>query len=1042
MSARSQDVLVKKFNIDSQLCMRVPSLNKDEAIGILLESISLEESGLGTEEKSFALMCANKCFFKEIGCDTGAFHPLALKAFGGHLNSKYGPTLSKWVAEIDDFDDVFAVLGKAFHDMDPKYRTVFMLLTIYTLPDMSTHKVTEWLAIICNEEMEYIEKAVNDLRKMAFIENFEPEIRIHELYIEFAHDKVKRMGRWLWWKGDESSTRGLISQDQAGFELVKLEHSMYRSPSQIATKYLKNLLVLQLVGVRNIRTLDFSRMDSLRSITLHYCKDLVAFSGMENLPYLAWLQIRGVNPVLKLPDLSSLRALQHLDIHIPVSHELGHIADLTPCVFLREIKVFYPSLVEFPRLNGLPYLEKVEFRMCCRVMKPLDCENCVMLGTVVLDGCCEMAGSPLLAGCRKLYKIVLSECNAVTTCPDVDAESSDGLENLQLWDMGELKEIPSFSSLSNLTVLKIGKCGIREPPDLTCCAMLEDVYFFTLKSLERFPNFSSLTKLKKLSLCNCINVQDPPDIMGCHQLQVFHLLYNDNMKGLSNMDLCKQLEEIKVSWHCKDQVIYQGIDPESCQGDDNLDSCLDYWEDVILENLNDIFFPVELKEWQRMQAKTMLVKKFFRGAKLYYFVTAPYESCKTLKGYSQNSITLRLVGNKVMAFPMGEGVTKHCDWLTKVRGYFAAKKFFARASAGCENVEGNSCFPRYRVPAMQGETRMCQAVAGFFNKVKQNEKGIRVAGLYGMSGQGKTTLVKAFCNVKLGDFGGRVCYLDFSRGNKLDRQKLVLKYLGDCRESQVEWVTNEDEAHYFFKTVVEGQKVLLVLDHMTQASIDERKYYSGVQLGEDSCILLTGPSEGFLKSLWNFNIDEQSCMHVPILTKDEAIAILIEGTSLKELPLRVEHRSFALNWANRCSYKNDRGSRTFHPLALKAYGRHFFSKQYHDRSTWVAAFEERNNNALDDVVAGLGKAFDDMDPKHRTIFRHLVLSRTTNTSSEVVKCLAQEMNLEIKYTNQAVEDLCKNGFIEEIEPRIRIHFLVNSFITQKNITAVETGLQR
>ncbi|GLJ41919.1 hypothetical protein SUGI_0867920 [Cryptomeria japonica] len=129
---------------------------------------SIKESTLGIEEKNTALKCANRCSFKEVGSRHRTFHPLSLKAFGGHLFSKYGSYLSKWVAEIEGLvdrpgyglDDMLAVLGEAFDNMRPEYRTIVMLLTVYKLPDMSTQKVIEWLAIICNKEIVFIEKAL------------------------------------------------------------------------------------------------------------------------------------------------------------------------------------------------------------------------------------------------------------------------------------------------------------------------------------------------------------------------------------------------------------------------------------------------------------------------------------------------------------------------------------------------------------------------------------------------------------------------------------------------------------------------------------------------------------------------------------------------------------------------------------------------------------------------------------------------------------------------------------------------------------------
>ncbi|XP_057868045.1 disease resistance protein ADR2-like [Cryptomeria japonica] len=484
LSARSVDVLERYFKIDKQSRMRVPRLKQVEAIAILLERASVEVSTLGAEDKAFAVKCADRCSFKEVDRREGTFHPLALKAFGGHLFSNYGPHLSKWLAEIEGWvdpcgyglDDLLALLGKAFDNMRPRYRTIFMLLTLYMPPNISPHKVIDWL--------------VEDLCKKAFIEESGPEIRIHDLYIEFAQSKANEMGKWLWWKEDSRSTRGLMSEDNSGFELAKLEQCMHQRLSQIAPRDLKNLLVLQLVGVQNMSKLPLGGMGCLRSITLHNCKDLKAVEGMKNLQQLAWLQISEVNPLFKLPELSSLKGLQHLQINFADSLVLNQLGDLTNCAFLREINVCCRSLWEFPRLNGLRYLEKVEFSVCDNVKGKFDCTECVELQSIVLNSWSRWAWSTPLVGRKKISKTVLWDRDAVKACPDLDAvkacpdidaqvesfvaskdvsvlkslESCEGLKNLQLWNLRNLKELPCFRLLSNLIVLKLGKCGTREPP--------------------------------------------------------------------------------------------------------------------------------------------------------------------------------------------------------------------------------------------------------------------------------------------------------------------------------------------------------------------------------------------------------------------------------------------------------------------------------------------------------------------------------------------------------------------------------------------------
>ncbi|GLJ41969.1 hypothetical protein SUGI_0868860 [Cryptomeria japonica] len=339
--------------------------------------------------------------------------------------------------------------------------------------------------------------------------------------------------------------------------------------------------------------------------------------------------------------------------------------------------------------------------------------------------------------------------------------------------------------------------------------------------------------------------------------------------------------------------------------------------------------------------------------------------------------------------------------------------------------------PRYHVPPMQGEARMCQEVGDFFNTVHPNERGIRIGGLYGMSGLGKTTLVKAFSYHNLGNYNGKVVYIEFCGGNGSDTQNLVLQYLTRSCNSQFEWVTGEDDVRNVFCSIVAGQRVLLVLDNITEASIDKVSEYLGADVGDGSSILLIAQTVDVL--LQNFNIDSKSCMHIPRLRAEEAIGIMLEKTSVE-----YGARGFALKCAKSCSFKEDTASApTFHPLALKALGRHCFSKHHLDLSNWVAEIDGLPHRVLDDyddddddvrsmamedndgddvrsvamednddhdvrsmafhvLFDVLGMAFNEMDPKSRSIFMLLTLLIPPMLSShEVIKGLAENCKEEV-----------------------------------------------
>ncbi|GLJ41971.1 hypothetical protein SUGI_0868910 [Cryptomeria japonica] len=242
----------------------------------------------------------------------------------------------------------------------------------------------------------------------------------------------------------------------------------------------------------------------------------------------------------------------------------------------------------------------------------------------------------------------------------------------------------------------------------------------------------------------------------------------------------------------------------------------------------------------------------------------------------------------------------------------------------------------YHIPNMQGGERMCQDITNFFNKVLPNKKG-----LCGIAGHGKTSLCKAFCNLKLTEFEGKVCRLEFSRDFSFESIKITLR--------------------------LKGQRVLMVLDNITEESIDEVRYYIQADLSENIYVLLSARSIDLLVK--HFNIYWQSCMHVPSLEVDEAIAILLERTSVVESTLGAEDKAFVLKCLNRCSFYCE-SSRRFQPLPLKALDCHLSTKYGSNFSKWV---DDIDGYGFQDVFAVLAEAFNAMPPVYCTIFMLLTV---------------------------------------------------------------------
>ncbi|GLJ07329.1 hypothetical protein SUGI_0064480 [Cryptomeria japonica] len=102
------------------------------------------------------------------------------------------------------------------------------------------------------------------------------------------------------------------------------------------------------------------------------------------------------------------------------------------------------------------------------------------------------------------------------------------------------------------------------------------------------------------------------------------------------------------------------------------------------------------------------------------------------------------------------------------------------------------------IPTLQGAACVCQELADIFNIVRPNKNGICIARLYGMSGQGKTTVGKTFCNHSLSKFYGKVCYLEFCRGKRMQKQKIALQYLPYCNKSHLKSLTIEEARNFVY----------------------------------------------------------------------------------------------------------------------------------------------------------------------------------------------------------------------------------------------------
>lgn len=225
----------------------------------------------------------------------------------------------------------------------------------------------------------------------------------------------------------------------------------------------------------------------------------------------------------------------------------------------------------------------------------------------------------------------------------------------------------------------------------------------------------------------------------------------------------------------------------------------------------------------------------------------------------------------------------------------------------------------------------------------------------------KTTIVKAFRYFDLGDLDRQVWHLK-SLGGPSVRQKLVLHYLSLLCNVHFEWATNVDRVHSLLNSSMDGERILLVLDSITENCIDEMRCHVGVKLGKTRFILWTARSlDAQKKSNVNFQLSK-------LVKKEDVLVILVEKMSIE----RPRIKPFGLKCANRCSFKEDRGfASTFHQFALKALGRR--SSDLSRCLAEINCYRGRNSDHLDKVFDVLNDAFQLFDhaPCLRNYFYHL-----------------------------------------------------------------------
>ncbi|KAG0588621.1 hypothetical protein KC19_2G256600 [Ceratodon purpureus] len=289
---------------------------------------------------------------------------------------------------------------------------------------------------------------------------------------------------------------------------------------------------------------------------------------------------------------------------------------------------------------------------------------------------------------------------------------------------------------------------------------------------------------------------------------------------------------------------------------------------------------------------------------------------------------------------------------------------------------------KYDVSHVQALPRLCKAVSEKMDEIR-GRAGCRVLGLFGMAGMGKTTLSKALCSENFGDFGGRVCHVEFSGNNYVELRKKVLRELTGASQ---EHVPNEaDKLLYMLKSRMHHQRVFSIFDNvLSEDDIDEVKMYLDIEYLQNSKVLVTARSLDVLKSL---GLRECDCMGTPELEEHDATSALLYYAGCNHKDFNKRQLDIIKRCVEVCKFTktdiggSECGSSAHHylPLALKVWGTQLghVSK---DPMSWVESLKTLNEHKFNHfrervhpLFSLLRQGYDKLDVQEQRIFLDLAI---------------------------------------------------------------------
>ncbi|KAL4331691.1 hypothetical protein AHAS_Ahas13G0525400 [Arachis hypogaea] len=234
---------------------------------------------------------------------------------------------------------------------------------------------------------------------------------------------------------------------------------------------------------------------------------------------------------------------------------------------------------------------------------------------------------------------------------------------------------------------------------------------------------------------------------------------------------------------------------------------------------------------------------------------------------------------------------------------------------------------------------------------------VRVVGVCGMGGIGKSTLAKVVYGRNLHKYGAH-CFVDdiskvFRGGGLLSLQKQLVCQITN---GEIQDIYNHYQAKSLIKTMLRYQKALIVLDNAEEVEQLEKLGVTRDCVCPGSRIVVTSRDQHVLDS---FGLDQT--YKVQLLNEDEAHQLFCEKAFDDNIIMSCDEISreykkltdLELKYAQRL------------PLAIKVLGSYLRGG---DISVWRSALDRLKNNPKKEIADVLQLSFDGLEPLEKEIF--------------------------------------------------------------------------